>query len=118
MNFYFPIQNQTSMKFKENINRMNKRSVEEVSHPTIHKKCKINNYVIYIKTLRGALIPLYVNSKTKLKDVKMLIEEKTFIPKMQQRLIHMGSILDDDLDLETCNITETGILGLIIRLKG
>ena len=59
---------------------------------------------INVKFLSNTKYTLDVELSSTVKDLKVLLEEKTNIGSPQQRLIFKGRILKDDVTLESCGM--------------
>ncbi|PRT56628.1 NEDD8 [Wickerhamiella sorbophila] len=73
---------------------------------------------ISVKTLVGKELALDVEPSEKVHVIKERIEEKEGIPPEQQRLIHNGKQIDDNLPISQYNFTEGTKLHLALSLRG
>ena len=73
---------------------------------------------IFVKTLTGKTITLYVDPKEHIEITKIRIRKKEGIPVDQQRLVYAGMQLEDNRTLSDYNVQYESILHLILRLRG
>ena len=85
---------------------------------TLHLVFRFNHFKIYIKLLTGKIIHVIVKSSNTIQEVKRLIHLKEGILPHKQQLIFAGMQLQNEVQLEECNITRDSTLHLIYKQKG
>jgi ubiquitin len=73
---------------------------------------------IYVKTLTGKTITLYVDSNGTIKDIKNALQDVEGIPPDEQRLIFAGTQLRDAVQLHQYGIHNCCVLHLLLCLRG
>jgi ubiquitin-large subunit ribosomal protein L40e len=73
---------------------------------------------IFVRTLAGKQIPLFVHRSDNITAIKGRISLSEGIPADQQRLLFAGLLLEDDRTLSGYNIQPKSTLHLILRLRG
>jgi ubiquitin-like protein Nedd8 len=73
---------------------------------------------IRIRSLTGRNIPVEIDLKQKVADLKEVVEVKEGIPPQQQRFLFAGRQLDDDKSLEECGVVAGSDLHLVLSLRG
>jgi len=74
--------------------------------------------VLYVKTLTGETIEIWVHPSDTIENIKAKIQDKEAIPPDQQRLIFAGRQLEDGLTLSHYKIPMMSIIYMILRLRG
>ena len=72
---------------------------------------------IYIVDLTGKSTELEVSPCDKVKDVKILFQDKVGVPSYEQRLIFRGRQLEDIFELSFYNIQRESLLNLTYILR-
>ena len=83
----------------------------------IEIKKRNHTFPIYVKTLKGKIIKLNVESSDNIYYIKSLIHLCEKIPSKQQRLIFEGKELEDSKTIDNYNIRKESTLNLELRLK-
>ena len=83
----------------------------------IEIKKRNDTFPIYVKTLKGKIITLNVESSDNIYYIKSLIHLCEKIPSKQQRLIFEGKELEDSKTIDNYNIRKESTLNLELRLK-
>ena len=82
------------------------------------EKASQKKFKIFIKTLTGTKLPLFVNQNEKIKDIKEKIQEKEGIPPDQQKQIFAEKQLEDENTLKDYRVVRKAVLHLVLRLRG
>jgi ubiquitin len=75
-------------------------------------------FKIFVKTLTGRTIEIYISSRTTVDELHDLITDKDGIPAEQQRLIFAGKQLESKKIAGDYAITNESTINLVLRLRG
>ena len=75
-------------------------------------------FTIFVKTLTGRTITISVSLSDTINNLKHKIAEKLDLPVEEQRLIHAGKQLEDDLTLRDYGIQRDSTIHLALRIRG
>lgn len=75
-------------------------------------------FKVYVKTLTGRMIELYISSQTTIHEIKEMIQKKDGTPVDQQRLIFAGRQLEVSQLVGMYNISHKATLHLVLTLRG
>ena len=81
-------------------------------------KASDGSYNIYVKTLDGRKLSLTVDDRTKVIQVKKILEPKLDVSLDQMRLIYYGRQMEDDKPLYYYDLYKDTTIHMIVRLKG
>ena len=82
------------------------------------KLIKKDVFQVFVKTLTGKTLCLYVSNNDTIVDLKILIQIQEGILPEVQRLIYAGEQLEDNITIGDYNIHEESTLHLVLRLRG
>jgi len=92
-----------------------KDSSQSIAHSTIGSSSNIH---IYIKTMTGKTLSLWMDPNNSIRDIKDRIQDTERIPWNQSRLIFAGKQPEDGRTLSDCNIGHNATLLHVLRLRG
>ena len=86
--------------------------------PNLVKPAGTPHFPVFVKTLTGNTLTLYVSWSHTIEEVKYMIHGKDGTPPDQQRLIHAGLQLDNGHTLSDYNVEEQATIHLVSKLYG
>ena len=89
-----------------------------IKNGDVIKLDKRNTYQIFLKTLTGKTVNIYVDPFDTMEFFKYLVQLEVGIPYDQQRLLFAGRQLEDNKTFSDYNIQKESTLHLILRLRG
>merc|ERR1712154_192292 len=78
----------------------------------------MNAWIIFVKYLTGKTSLISCKESDKISAIKQHICESEGYPIKQQRLIHDGRTLNDDITLNEYNIKNRDSVNLVLKLRG
>jgi hypothetical protein len=90
--------------------------IEDESAISLVRKTKPLSHPIIVQSLTGIIIKFNVESYHTIKDLKLMVHCLAHISSCQQRIIYKGRQPEDGRSINDCDISENGVVHLILRL--
>lgn len=92
--------------------------IKKQTKHSLQKKNPQNMSLLFIKTLTGCTVEIFIDFDFTIKQLKVIIMEQEYIRVDDQRLIFAGQQLEDDMTLSYYNVVAESTIHLVLRLRG
>jgi hypothetical protein len=115
-NAHFKIQ--YKLFYKDKMLDLDNLLIHQIMKGDLIKLIKKDVFEIFVKTLTGKTLDLYVSHNDTIGYVKYLVQIQEGILAQDQRLIYAGKQLEDNRTIGDYNIEKESTLHLVLRLRG
>ena len=115
-NAHFKIQ--YKLFYKDKMLDLDNLLIHQIMKGDLIKLIKKDVFEIFVKTLTGKTLDLYISHNDTIGYVKYLVQIQEGILPQDQRLIYAGKQLEDNRTIGDYNIEKESTLHLVLRLRG
>ncbi len=115
-NAHFKIQ--YKLFYKDKMLDLDNLLIHQIMKEDLIKLIKKDVFEIFVKTLTGKTLDLYVSHNDTIGYVKYLVQIQEGILPQDQRLNYAGKQLEDNRTIGDYNIEKESTLHLVLRLRG
>ena len=109
---------QYKLFYKDKMLALDNLLINQITKGDLIKLIKKDVFMIFIKTLTGKTLVLYVAQKDTIAYVKFLVQIQEGIPPEEQRIVFAGKQLEDNRTIGDYNIEKENTLHLVLRIRG